>query len=53
MMDRQVIPDSSYLRGTVLRISLDDNYKAAVRHKIEKDKQKPKYVNINKGVVKR
>ena len=50
MMDRNIVPNSSYLRGTVLRISLDEKYKAKVQHKIDKDKQKPKYININKGI---
>lgn len=50
MMDRKIIPDNDYLRGTVLRISLDKDYKDKVLNKIEKDKQKPHYININKGV---
>lgn len=52
MMDRNIVPNSDYLRGTVLRISLDKKYKSMVLNKIEKDRQKPKYTNINKGVMK-
>lgn len=52
LMDKKIVPDSEYLRETVLRISLDEDYKAKVLHKMEKDKQKPKYVNVNKGVRK-
>lgn len=47
---KDIVPNSSYLRESALRLSLDKKYKAKIRHKIEKDKQKPKYVNINKGV---
>lgn len=53
MMNKKIIPDSNYLRGTVLRISLDKDYKDRIINKIEKDKQKPKFIKINKGLVKR
>lgn len=52
MMDRQIVPDSDYLRGTVLRISLDEKYIEKVKHKIEKDKNKQQYFNPQKGVRK-
>lgn len=50
LMNKGIVPHSDYLRGTVLRISLDDKYIEKVKQKISKDKQKPKYININKGV---
>lgn len=46
------VPDSNYLRQTVLRVSLDEKYKAKVRHKIAKDKDKQPYVKYPKGVIK-
>lgn len=53
MMDKEIVPHSDYLRGTVLRISLDEKYKADVERKIEKDRQKPKLVRIQKGVIRK
>lgn len=52
LMDRQIVPDNPYLRVTVLRISLNEKYKAKVLNKIEKDANKTHYININKGVRK-
>lgn len=52
LMDKGTVPDSPYLRDTALRVSLDEKYKAKVLHKIEKDKNKQKYFNSQKGVVK-
>lgn len=51
-MIKGVVPKSPYLREAALRISLDRKYHNKILHKIEKDRQKPKYVNINKGVRK-
>lgn len=53
LMDKKTVPHSTYLRGTVLRISLDEKYKQTVLHKIEKDSQKPKFIRIQKGLVRR
>ncbi|MFW6029670.1 MAG: hypothetical protein ACOCRO_05385 [Halanaerobiales bacterium] len=39
------VPDKGWLRKSALRVSLDPKYKQKIRIKIEKDKQKPKYVN--------
>lgn len=52
LMKNKIVPDSNYLRETVLRISLDDDYKNKIRNKIEKDKNKQKYFNPQKGVIK-
>lgn len=49
-MDKKIVPDSSYLRETVLRVSLDNKYKDKVKHKIKKDKDRQVYINVNKGV---
>lgn len=50
MMERHIVPDSTYLRGTALRLSLDEKYIDKINIKIEKDKQKQGYININKGI---
>ncbi len=50
LIQRGQVPRSDYLRGSALRISIDDNYLEKIRHKIEKDKKRIRYININKGV---
>lgn len=50
IMNKKLVPKSSYLRNSALRISTDEKYKEKIEIKIEKDKQKKYYVNINKGV---
>ena len=47
------VPDSKYLRKSVLRICRDKKLIQAVLHKIEKDKQKQNYYNPQKGVVRK
>lgn len=49
-MDKRIVPDSSYLRETVLRISMNKKYKDKVLRKIQKDQDKQKYINVNKGI---
>lgn len=51
LMDKEIVPDSSYLRQTVLRICRDEKYKQAIRHKIEKDKNRQYYFNPQKGGI--
>ena len=48
LIESNKVPNSDYLRGTVLRLSLDENYKNKVFNKIEKDKEKLKYMNISR-----
>lgn len=50
LIQRGQVPHSDYLRGSAIRISIDDNYLEKIRHKIEKDKKRIRYININKGV---
>lgn len=50
MITRKIIPKSCFLRESVIRLSTDEKYIETVSNKIEKDKQKPKFININKGV---
>lgn len=52
LIENKIVPKSGYLRGTVLRISLDEKFNEDVRKKISKDKNKPHYYNVNKGVRK-
>lgn len=48
LMENNTVPDSSYLRESVLRISVDKKYLAKVNAKMNKEKKK--YININKGI---
>ena len=45
------MPKSDYLRESIKRATLDEKYIEKINIKIEKDKQKQKYVNVNKGGV--
>ncbi len=49
LIRKRQVPRGRYLRGTAIRISTDKNYVNKVKHKIQKDKDKQKYININKG----
>jgi hypothetical protein len=49
LIRKRQVPRSRYLRGATLRISTDKNYIEKVKRKIEKDRNKQKYININKG----
>jgi len=48
-MKKNIVPFSDYLRTSVLRISTDEKYIEKVKIKMEKDKEKEHYININKG----
>lgn len=48
LMENNIVPDSSYLRESVLRISVDEKYLSKVHTKMNKSKKK--YININKGI---
>lgn len=48
LMENGTVPDSSYLRESVLRISVDEKYIQKVKVKMNKGKKK--YININKGI---
>lgn len=45
LIKRKEVPRSRYLRTSARRVTLDKSYITAINHKIEKDKQKPKYYN--------
>lgn len=51
LIERKIVPKSDYLRVTALRVTTDENYRQAILSKIEKNKNKSVYRNINKGVV--
>lgn len=40
---------SNYLRVSAKRITLDKEYIEKINNKMKKDKNKQKYININKG----
>ena len=50
LIDKKIIPDSNYLRETCLRICLDKKYIKEIENKIDKEKQKPKLIKVNRGV---
>ncbi len=50
LMNRKIVPNSKYLRDTVLRISLDEEYRTKVRMRKDKEKCKQLYFNVNKGI---
>ena len=52
IINKKQVPYGSYMREAALRISTDEKYKADILHKIEKDKNKPKLIRINKGLRK-
>lgn len=53
LIHKEIVPNSPYLRGTVSRISLDEKYILKIKHKIDKEKQKPKFIRVNKGVIRK
>ena len=53
LINNKTVPDSHYFRKSVLRISLDEEYKARVEAKILKDKNKQRFHRPPKGVMKR
>lgn len=50
MIYRSKVPDSPYLRESILRVCKDKKLIDDVLRKIEKDKQKPKFIKVQKGV---
>ena len=49
LIQTQQVPKSKYLREAAIRISTDIDYINKVKRKIEKDRDKQKYINVNKG----
>lgn len=47
---KKVVPDKSYLRSSAKRISRNKKYIQKIDRKIEKDANRTRYININKGV---
>jgi len=50
MICNHTVPTSHYLRESASRISRDTKYLLMISIKIEKDRQKLKFVNVNNGV---
>ena len=53
LIKKNIVPDSSYLRETVKRLSLDSKYIDKINSKIEKDKNRQYYFNPSKGVARK
>lgn len=49
LIHKRRVPNSSYLRISVLRICKDEKLLRDVRHKIEKDRDKQQYCNAGGG----
>lgn len=47
LMEKNIVPKSSYLTESVLRISIEKEYLKKVKNKINRCKNK--YINVNKG----
>ena len=47
LIRKRQVPRSRYLRGATLRISTDKNYIEKVKRKIEKDRNKQKYIAVD------
>lgn len=51
LMEKKQVPYSKYLQEAALRISTDEKYKEKILIKQQKDKNKTRYVNVNKGAM--
>ncbi len=49
LIRKRQAPKSKYLRGSAIMISTNRDYVNKIKRKIEKDREKQKYININKG----
>lgn len=49
LIKRKQVPKSNYLRASAKRTTLDKEYIEKINNKMKKDKNKQKYININKG----
>ena len=49
LIERKIVPKSEYLRGSALRLTLDEKYREKILIKQAKDREKPVYFNVNKG----
>ncbi len=50
LINKRQVPDKYYDRVAAIRISTDDKYIEKIKHKIEKDKNKQRYRNVNKSI---
>lgn len=49
LIEKEVVPDSAFLRVSALRLSTSEKYTEKIYRKIEKQKDKQQYFNVNKG----
>lgn len=47
----KTIPKSDYLKESAKRLSRDEKYIQEIEIKKEKDKQKPKFIRVNRGKI--
>lgn len=50
LVKRKRVPDSTYLRSSAKRVTMDQRYINKIDAKIEKDGDRVYYINVNKGV---
>lgn len=53
LVSNKVVPNSPYLIESARRVTLDESYRVSLETKQGRLQNKPKYVNINKGVIKK
>ena len=50
LIERRIVPKSDYLRCTALRVATDEDYRQAILNKIEKQRNKQKFINERRMV---
>lgn len=53
LINNRVVPNSPYLIESARRVTLDESYRISLETKQNRLQNKPKYININKGVMKK
>lgn len=53
LVRNKVVPNSPYLIESARRVTLDESYRVSLETKQGRLQNKPKYVNINKGVMRK
>lgn len=53
IMEKGQVPDSYFLQESIIRITNDIDYIFKIKRKQEKNRNKLKYYNVNKGVSKK
>ena len=53
LLEKEIVPNSAFLRVSALRLSTNDKYTEKIYRKIEKDSDRQFYRNINKGATRK